>query len=133
MADPCQRGCSKVLWSVAPANYLPPGLTLTGAGVLAVAATGALVVLSSAGQATPAAQEAPVNTAAVERGRLSNMVSQFGILTYRARSDGSRYAVINRARGTYTKLPNAGDSGLDDPWWVYHVAQARNADPKNAY
>jgi multidrug efflux pump subunit AcrA (membrane-fusion protein) len=37
------------------------------------------------------------------------MVSQYGILTYRARSDGSPYAVINRARGTYTKLSTAGD------------------------
>jgi tetratricopeptide (TPR) repeat protein len=26
------------------------------------------------------------------------------------------------------ELPNAGDSGRDDPWWVYHVAQARNAE-----
>ena len=37
------------------------------------------------------------------------MVSQYGTLAYRARSDGSPYAVINRARGTYTKLPEAGD------------------------
>jgi hypothetical protein len=45
----------------------------------------------------------------VEKGRLSDMVSQYGTLTYRARSDGSPYSVINRARGTYTKLPNRGD------------------------
>jgi hypothetical protein len=50
-----------------------------------------------------------VNTATVERGRLSDMVSQYGILTYRAQSDGSPYAVFNRARGTYTELPDAGD------------------------
>ena len=37
------------------------------------------------------------------------MVSLYGVLTYRARSDGSPYAVINRASGTYTKLPDAGD------------------------
>jgi peptidoglycan hydrolase-like protein with peptidoglycan-binding domain len=36
------------------------------------------------------------------------MVSQAGTLTYRARSDGSPYSVINHARGTYTKLPAAG-------------------------
>ncbi len=36
------------------------------------------------------------------------MVSQAGTLTYRARSDGSPYSVINQARGTYTKLPAAG-------------------------
>ena len=39
---------------------------------------------------------------------LSAMVSQAGILTYRARSDGSPYSVINQARGTYTKLPAVG-------------------------
>ncbi|MDT4939381.1 MAG: hypothetical protein QOG80_3052, partial [Pseudonocardiales bacterium] len=36
-------------------------------------------------------------------------VSQYGILTYRARSDGSPYAVFNQARGTYTELPSVGD------------------------
>jgi len=77
--------------------------------VLAAAATGGVVAMSGAGHATPAAQGRPANTATVERGNLSDMVSQYGILTYRARSDGSPYAVINRARGTYTKLPNAGD------------------------
>jgi multidrug efflux pump subunit AcrA (membrane-fusion protein) len=75
----------------------------------AAAATGAVVAMSGAEQATPAAQEPPVNTETVERGKLSDMVSQYGTLTYRARSDGSPYAVINRARGIYTELPNAGD------------------------
>ncbi len=37
------------------------------------------------------------------------MVSQDGTLTYRARSDGSPYSVINQARGIYTKLPDDGD------------------------
>ena len=37
------------------------------------------------------------------------MVSVDGILTYRARSDGSPYSAINQARGTYTKLPDVGD------------------------
>jgi hypothetical protein len=83
---------------------------LAGAVVLvAVTATGGVVAMSAAKPATPAAQEPPANTATVERGKLSAMVSQYGILTYRARSDGSPYAVINRARGTYTKLPDAGD------------------------
>jgi hypothetical protein len=75
----------------------------------AAAATGGVVAMSGAGQATPAAQASAVNTATVDRGKLSDLVSQYGILTYRARSDGSPYAVINRAGGTYTKLPNAGD------------------------
>lgn len=37
------------------------------------------------------------------------MVSQYGILTFRARSDGSPYTVVNQARGTYTELPAEGD------------------------
>ncbi len=44
----------------------------------------------------------------MERRTLSATVSQAGTLTYRARSDGSPYSVINQARGTYTKLPAAG-------------------------
>jgi peptidoglycan hydrolase-like protein with peptidoglycan-binding domain len=45
----------------------------------------------------------------VELGELSAMVSQGGTLTYRARSDGSPYPVINQARGVYTSLPDSGD------------------------
>jgi peptidoglycan hydrolase-like protein with peptidoglycan-binding domain len=83
---------------------------LAGAAVLvAVTATGGVVVMSSAKQATPAAQEPPPNTMKVEKGKLSAMVSLYGTLTYRARSDGSPYSVINQARGTYTKLPDDGD------------------------
>jgi hypothetical protein len=84
---------------------------VAAAAVLAAAAVaGGVVVRSGGGQATPAAQESPVNTATVDRGKLSDLVSQYGILTYRARSGGSPYAVINRARGIYTKLPDAGDT-----------------------
>jgi hypothetical protein len=68
------------------------------------------IAISGATQSTQAAQEPPVNTATVERRKLSDMVAPYGTLTYRARSDGSPYAVINRARGTYTKLPDAGDT-----------------------
>ena len=83
---------------------------LAGAAVLvAAAATGGVVVGSSAEEATPAAQERPANTVKVERGKLSDRVSQAGILTYRARSDGSPYSVINQAGGTYTELPDDGD------------------------
>jgi Putative peptidoglycan binding domain len=83
---------------------------LAGAGVLvAVSATGGVVAMSGAKHATAAAQELPANTATVERGKLSDLVSQYGILTYRARSDGAPYAVFNQSRGTYTKLPDAGD------------------------
>jgi peptidoglycan hydrolase-like protein with peptidoglycan-binding domain len=83
---------------------------LAGAAVLvAVAITGGVVALSSAQKATPAAQAQPAYTANVVRGKLSAMVSMHGTLTYRARSDGSPYSVINQARGTYTRLPDAGD------------------------
>jgi peptidoglycan hydrolase-like protein with peptidoglycan-binding domain len=77
--------------------------------VVAVTATGGVVVASGSEEAIPAAQEAPANTAKVERGELSAMVSQDGTLTYRARSDGSPYSVINQAGGTYTELPDDGD------------------------
>jgi hypothetical protein len=82
---------------------------LAGAAVLvAVTATGGVVVMSSAKQATSAAQE-PANTAKVEKGKLSATVFQYGTLTYRARSDGSPYSVINQAPGIYTELPADGD------------------------
>jgi peptidoglycan hydrolase-like protein with peptidoglycan-binding domain len=85
-------------------------VVLAGAAVLvAVAATGSVVALSGAEHATAAAQAQPANTVNVVRGKLSAMVSMVGTLTYRARSDGSPYAVINQARGTYTKLPEDGD------------------------
>src|SRR5262249_6399322 len=83
---------------------------LAGAAVLAAAAVGGgAVVVSGATRATAAAEELPVSTATVERGRLSDEVSQYGTLTYRARSDGSPYTVVNRTRGTYTGLHEAGD------------------------
>jgi peptidoglycan hydrolase-like protein with peptidoglycan-binding domain len=83
---------------------------LAAAAVLAVAtATAGVVVTSSAEQSTAVAQAPPANTAKVEEGKLSAMVSQAGTLTYRARPDGSPYAVINGARGVYTKLPENGD------------------------
>lgn len=64
--------------------------------------------MSGAKGATAAARQLPVGTAPVERRTLSAMVSQAGTLTYRARSDGSSYSVINQIHGTYTKLPAAG-------------------------
>ncbi|HYM15776.1 MAG TPA: efflux RND transporter periplasmic adaptor subunit [Dehalococcoidia bacterium] len=82
---------------------------LVGAAVaIAVTATGAVVVLSRAKQATPTAQEPLANTAKVEQGKLSAMVSLDGTLTYRARSDGSPYSVIAQTSGTATWLPDVG-------------------------
>jgi hypothetical protein len=83
---------------------------LAGAAVLvAGAGAGGVVVMSSAGQATPASEAAPADTVKVERGELAAIVSLDGTLTHRARPDGSPYTAINQARGIYTKLPDEGD------------------------
>jgi peptidoglycan hydrolase-like protein with peptidoglycan-binding domain len=83
---------------------------LAGAAVLAaLTVTAGVVAMSSAKQGTPTPQDSPANTAKVEKGKLSDMVSQGGTLTYRARPDGSPYSVINQASGRYTKLPEDGD------------------------
>jgi hypothetical protein len=86
------------------------GWVLTGAAVaIALTATGGAAVLSGGERATAASQAASANTATVQRGKLSAAVSQDGILTYRAREDGSPFSAINLARGTYTALPEVGD------------------------
>jgi hypothetical protein len=83
---------------------------LTGAAVLvAVAAAGGAVALSGGGAATAAAPATSADTPAVAMGKLSAAVSQDGILTYRARPDGTPFAAIDHARGTYTELPEVGD------------------------
>jgi peptidoglycan hydrolase-like protein with peptidoglycan-binding domain len=82
---------------------------LSGAAVVAaVAAIGGVAVTSGAKPAGAGTPPAPVHTAQVEKRTLSARVSQPGILTYRARLDGSPYSVVNHARGTYTKLPTEG-------------------------
>lgn len=72
------------------------------------AATGGLVLTSGAKREAAAAEEPPPNTAPVQRGALTDTISQYGTLTYRGRSDGSPYTLINQARGTYTALPDVG-------------------------
>ncbi|MEA2372034.1 MAG: hypothetical protein QOH12_2428 [Solirubrobacteraceae bacterium] len=83
-------------------------LVTVAAGLGAMTVTGGALVMPGAKHQAQAAQQAPTKTAQVERKTLSAMVSQGGILAYRGRSDGSPYAVINQARGTYTKLPELG-------------------------
>jgi hypothetical protein len=80
----------------------------TAAVLVALAATGGVVAVSDGTKATPAAQGPAASTATVEQGPLSAVVSLNGTLSYRARSDGSPYSVINQARGTYTELPEVG-------------------------
>ncbi|GLW30060.1 hypothetical protein Areg01_30000 [Actinoplanes regularis] len=83
---------------------------LAGAAVLATATViGGVTVMSRARQETQAAQESPASTAKVLRGDLTAMVSMPGTLTYRARSNGSSYPVINQAGGIYTELPDDGE------------------------
>jgi peptidoglycan hydrolase-like protein with peptidoglycan-binding domain len=79
------------------------------AGAALAVAAGVAAAVSGTRPATAAGQEATVSTARVEKGKLSDLVSQGGILTYRARPDGSPYAVIDQARGIYTQLPGDGE------------------------
>jgi multidrug efflux pump subunit AcrA (membrane-fusion protein) len=78
-------------------------------GAWALAGAAVLVSACGAKQASPAAQGPATTATKVERGDLEAMVSASGILTYRARSDGSSYRVINQARGIYTTLLEVGD------------------------
>jgi peptidoglycan hydrolase-like protein with peptidoglycan-binding domain len=78
------------------------------AGLIALGASGGVVVSSSATQPARAAQREHVSTARVQREDLSATISQDGTLTYRAEADGSPYTVINQARGAYTELPAIG-------------------------
>jgi peptidoglycan hydrolase-like protein with peptidoglycan-binding domain len=83
---------------------------LSGAAVLvAVAVIGGVVALFGADHTTAVALAASPNTAQVEQGKLSAVVSQDGTLTYTSRPDGSPYSVINQAQGVYTELPEIGD------------------------
>jgi len=81
-----------------------------GAAVVLVAGVCGVVAMSGAGHPANAAGAPPANTEKVDRGALSALVSGAGILTYRARPDGSPYGVVNQAGGVYTQLPGAGDS-----------------------
>jgi hypothetical protein len=75
-----------------------------------VAGVCGVVAMSGADHPAAAARAPAANTEKVEQGELSALVSGAGILTYRARSDGSPYAVVNPAGGVYTHLPEAGDN-----------------------
>ncbi len=82
---------------------------LAATAVLVLATViGGVAVMSGAKQAAAAGSQLPVGHAQVQRRTLSAMVSEAGTLTYRARAGGAPYSVINRARGTYTKLPAVG-------------------------
>jgi peptidoglycan hydrolase-like protein with peptidoglycan-binding domain len=82
---------------------------LGAAALVAVIVIGGVVVLSGADHGSGDAQAAAPNTAEVEQGKLSAVISQDGILTYKSRPDGSPYSVVNGAQGVYTELPEIGD------------------------
>jgi len=90
------------------------------AGVVVAAAIVVAVVAASRPKHTAATVEQAAATAPVQRGPLSASVSGAGILTYRAGSDGSPLAVVNRASGTYTTLPGRGDK-IDCGNAIYRV------------
>jgi len=76
---------------------------------VAVLAVGAVAVITAPQPgAAAAAQQPQVSTALVQERTLAATVPQDGTLTYRAQANGSPYAVINQARGTYTELPALG-------------------------
>ena len=82
--------------------------TLAAVAVLVAGVCG-VVAVSGADHPAAAAGPPAARTEKVEKGELSAIVSGAGTLTYRARSDGSPYAVVNQAGGVYTQLPDAGD------------------------
>ncbi len=84
---------------------------IIGAGALIVvaAAMGGAIVRSGGGGGGATASELTISTAAVERGSLAAVVSLDGTLTYRAQADGSPFVAVNRASGTFTRLPETGD------------------------
>jgi hypothetical protein len=81
---------------------------LAAAAVLLALAAGAVLFTAGAKQQARAPQPSLARTAQVEQRTLSAIVSQPGILTFRAQADGSPYSVINQAQGTYTRLPAVG-------------------------
>ena len=103
-----------------------------GRKIWALAAAAVLVVVVAAparsSRQAPsqalAGQPAAANTAQVQQRTLTAMVSQPGMLTYRARPDGSPYAVINQTQGTYTTLPASGQV-IAQGHVLYRVTTAR--------
>jgi hypothetical protein len=88
----------------------PKAWVLAAAIVLIAATTGSVVAISAGGHGSQVASQSSQNTAPVKRGALSDTISEYGTLTYRARPDGSPYIAINQARGTYTALPTGGET-----------------------
>ena len=52
--------------------------------------------------------DSPTSTTTVTQGSLSSQVSASGTLGYAAQLGGTSYSVVNRASGTFSELPSAG-------------------------
>jgi peptidoglycan hydrolase-like protein with peptidoglycan-binding domain len=86
------------------------GLIWTATGVVVVAAVAIGVTNPFGGGASTgvADNSYPVGITHVRLGSLSAQITGVGSLGYAAQPDGSPYAVVNRARGTITSLPEIG-------------------------
>lgn len=80
------------------------------AAVVAIACVGSAPALLPRQGSVPKKAVSQVATATVERGDLSQVLAASGTLTFRARPDGTPYVALNQANGTYTKLPQEGDT-----------------------
>lgn len=99
---------------------------LLGGGIAVVVAGGGVVLAVTGLYGDDGAPAAKAGTgtslAAVQEGPLSAQVSESGTLSYAAGADGSPYAVINRASGTYTWLPAPG-AKIDCGATLYRIDQ----------
>jgi hypothetical protein len=82
---------------------------LIAATVLFAGIAGGVMAVSAGRQVAAATQDPLPNTAPVIKGTLSDVISAYGTVTYRASPDGSPYLVVNQRGGIYTELPAVGD------------------------
>lgn len=84
---------------------------LAGTGILVLLAAAGVAVVTDPfddGDARPASSADGTSLAAVREGPLSTQVTQGGTLSYAAHGDGTPYAVVNQAKGIYTRVPGEG-------------------------
>ncbi|TDD92991.1 peptidoglycan-binding protein [Actinomadura darangshiensis] len=96
-----------------------------GAVLAVVAAVGAAVALTGSfgddGKPETTAGDG-TSLVAVQEGALSSQVDQSGTLSYAGGVGGTPYPVVNRAKGTYTRVPVAG-AQIDCGETLYKVDQ----------
>lgn len=84
--------------------------TATGMAAAAAVAIGVAKPFSNGASTGVADNSYPVGITHVTLGSLSAQITGVGSLTYAAQPDGSPYAVVNRASGTITSLPETGQA-----------------------